>query len=156
MGTKRSLNRIYTVMAGSGYSSPVEAARTEFALGGLFQKLALRYVQAQLVQVTQLAGCNATHNIEQRLARWLLICGDRAQCDTFRMSQDFLSEMLGSTRSTMSITAALLKHENVIEYTRGVIHILDKEGLKKRACECYAAVEDYLDSYIQFDRGLPA
>lgn len=156
MGTKRSLNRVYTQIAGSGYSCPVEVARREFALGGSFQRLALGYVQAQLVQVIQLAGCNAMHNFEQRLARWLLISADRARCDTFKMSQDFLSGMLGSTRSTMSITAAQLKQENLIEYARGTIHILDKKGLEKKACECYCAVEDYLDNYMQYDGGIPA
>jgi len=154
MGTKRSLNRVYTQIAGRGYSSPVEAAREEFALGRKFQRLALGYVQAQLVQVIQLAGCNATHNFEQRLARWLLICADRAQCDTFRMSHEFLSEMLGSTRSTMSLAAAQLRHENLIEYTRGVIHILDVKGLRKKSCECYEVVEAYLDNYIEYDGGI--
>jgi len=156
MGTKCSLNRVYTQIAGRGCASPVEAARREFALGGSFQQLALGYVQAQLVQVIQLAGCNATHNFEQRLARWLLVCADRAQCNTFHMSHEFLSDMLGSTRSTMSIAAAQLKQEHLIEYTRGVIHILDVKGLEKKACECYAAVEDYLDNYLQYDSGIPA
>jgi CRP-like cAMP-binding protein len=156
MGTKRSLNRVYTQIAGHGYASPVEEARAEFGRGGAFQRLALGYVQAQLVQVIQLAGCNATHTVEQRLARWLLICADRVQCDTFKMSQEFLSSMLGCTRSTMSITATQLKHEGLIEYTRGVINILSTKGLEKRACECYAVVEEYLDNYIEFDRGIPA
>lgn len=153
MGSKCSLNRVYTQIAGRGYRSPVEEARREFALGGAFQRLALSYVQAQLVQVIQLAGCNATHSFEQRLARWLLICADRAQCDTFHMSHEFLSNMLGSTRSTMSIAAAQFKHEGLIEYTRGFIHILDEDGLEKKACECYAVVEDYLDNYTHFDAG---
>jgi CRP-like cAMP-binding protein len=156
MGSKRSLNRVYTQIAGRGYASPVEAARREFALGGVFQRLALGYVQAQLVQVIQLAGCNATHSFEQRLARWLLICADRAQCDTFKMSHEFLSNMLGSTRSTMSLVAAEFKQEGLIEYTRGLIHILDTKGLEKRACECYSVVEQYLDSYTQFDSGASA
>ena len=156
MGSKRSLNRVYTQIAGRGYASPVEAARREFALGGVFQRLALGYVQAQLVQVIQLAGCNATHSFEQRLARWLLICADRAQCDTFKMSHEFLSNMLGSTRSTMSLVAAEFKQEGLIEYTRGLIHILDTKGLEKRACECYGVVEQYLDSYTQFDSGASA
>jgi CRP-like cAMP-binding protein len=132
----------------------VRAARAEFGVGGAFQQLALAYVQAQLVQVIQLAGCNATHNFEQRLARWLLVCADRAQCNTFRMSHDFLSSMLGSTRSTMSITAAQLKQDGLIEYARGVIRILDTKGLEKKACECYAVVENYLDNYAEFDSGV--
>jgi CRP-like cAMP-binding protein len=156
MGTKRSLNRVYTQIAGYGYSSPVEAARMEFSRGGLFQKLALRYVQTQLVQAIQSVGCNATHNLEQRLARWLLICADRAHCDTFKMSHEFLSEMLGSTRSTVSVTAAQLKQEKLIEYTRGVIHILDAKGLERRACECYGIIKHHLDSYAEFDGGMTA
>jgi CRP-like cAMP-binding protein len=156
MGSKRSLNRVYTQIAGHGYASPVEDARKEFGLGRDFQRLALGYVQAQLVQVIQLAGCNATHAFEQRLARWLLVCADRAQSDTFRMSHEFLSGMLGSTRSTVSITAAQLKYEGLIEYTRGVIHILDSKGLEEKACECYAVVEDYLDNFLQYDGGIPA
>jgi CRP-like cAMP-binding protein len=114
----------------------------------------LRYVQTQLVQAIQSAGCNATHNFEQRLARWLLICADRARCNTFKMSQEFLADMLGNTRSTVSITAAQLKHEKLIEYTRGVIHILDSTGLEKKACECYHIIKHHLDNYTQFDGGL--
>lgn len=154
MGTKRSLNRVYTQIAGHGFASPVDRARAEFGLGGRFQQLALGYVQAQLVQVIQLAGCNATHTFEQRLARWLLICADRARCGTFHMSQEFLSSMLGSTRSTMSITATQLKHEGLIDYTRGLIHILDKKGLEKKACECYSVVENYLDNFLEYDGGI--
>jgi len=156
MGTKRSLNRVYTQIAGSGYSSPVEAARTEFLRSGAFQVLALRYVQAQLVQAIQSAGCNARHNFEQRLSRWLLICADRAHSNTFRMSHEFLSEMLGGTRSTVSITAALLKHERLIEYTRGTIHILNVKGLERRACECYHIIKDHLDNYAEFESGIVA
>jgi CRP-like cAMP-binding protein len=153
MGTRRSLNRVYTQIEGYGYSSPVEVARKEFALGGEFHSLALRYVQAQLVQALQSAGCNATHSFEQRLSRWLLICADRAGNDTFKMSQQFLSDMLGNT---VSITAAQLKHENLIDYTRGVIRILDPKGLEKRACECYQVIKNHLDNYAEFDSGMVA
>jgi CRP-like cAMP-binding protein len=154
MGTKRALNRVYTQIEGHGYASPLDAARQEFELGGQFQSLALRYVQTQLVQAIQSAGCNATHSFEQRLARWLLICADRAHCETFKMSQEFLSDMLGSTRSTVSITAAQLKQERLIDYTRGVIRILDTAGLERRACECYLVIKDHLDNYAEFDTGI--
>jgi len=72
------------------------------------------------------------------------------------MSHEFLSGMLGSTRSTMSIAAAQLKDANIIGYTRGVIQILDSKALEKRSCECYCVVEDYLDDGRQFDSGIPA
>jgi CRP-like cAMP-binding protein len=154
MGTKRSLNRVYTQIAGHGYSCPVAAGREEFHRGGAFQNLALRYVQAQLLQATQSAGCNAKHNVEQRLARWLLLCADRAHSDTYNMSQDFLADMLGSTRPTLSLAAGLLKEERLIEYSRGVIRIINVKGLERKACECYHIIKNHLDNYTEFDSGI--
>jgi CRP-like cAMP-binding protein len=154
MGTKKSLNRVYTQIAGHGYSCRVEDARREFRLGGDFQSLALRYVQAQLVQATQSAGCNAKHNFEQRLARWLLICADRANIDTFKISQEFLADMLGVRRPTVSTTAGTLKRKGIIQYTRGEIRILDVPRLTKTSCECYLIIKDYLDNYTKFDTAI--
>jgi CRP-like cAMP-binding protein len=151
MGTKQSLNRVYTQIAGHGYASRIDIAKREFKLGGAFQALALRYVQTQLVQAIQSAGCNAKHNFEERLARWLLICADRARSNTFQMSHEFLADMLGGTRPTLSATAALLKDKGLIAYNRGVIHILNVEGLKAVSCECYQIIKDHLDSYAEFD-----
>ena len=154
MGTKRSLNRVYTQIAGHGYSSPVETARKEFDLGGDFQSLALRYVQTQLVQATQSAGCNAKHNLEQRLARWLLLCADRAHTNSFKMPQEFLADMLGTTRPTVSLAAGHLKEKGLIDYNRGLIHILDTAGLEEEACECYRIIRDHLDNYAEFESGI--
>lgn len=151
MGAKRSLNRIYTQIEGSGFSCTVDAAAKEFRRGGAFQALMLRYVQAQLVQAAQSAGCNAKHNMEQRLARWLLLCTDRADTETLKLSQEFLADMLGSTRPTVSIAAGTLREEGLIDYNRGVIRIIDAKGLEKRACECYHVIKDYLDNYTEFD-----
>ncbi|MBB5066733.1 Crp/Fnr family transcriptional regulator [Granulicella mallensis] len=154
MGTKRSLNRVYTQIAGHGYSCPIEVARREFSLGGSFQSHALRYVQTQLVQTAQSTGCNAKHDAEQRLARWLLLCADRVHSVTYKLSQDFLSHMLGSSRPTVSITAGILKEKGLIEYSRGTIHILDVAGLEKISCECYHIIKDHLDDCAQFDSGI--
>jgi CRP-like cAMP-binding protein len=156
MGTKQSLNRVYTQIPGHGYSCPVEVAREEFNRGGAFQNLALRYVQAQLLQATQSAGCNAKHNVEQRLARWLLLCADRAHSETYDLSQDFLADMLGSSRPTLSLAAGLLKEEKLIQYSRGVIRILDAPRLEKKACECYRIIKNHLDNYTEFDSGITA
>jgi CRP-like cAMP-binding protein len=153
MGTKRSLNRVYTQIPGHGYSCAVEVARREFGLGGEFQSLALRYVQAQLLQAAQSVGCNAKHDLEQRLARWLLLCADRAHSNVFALSQEFIAEMLGSTRPTISTAAGLLKESGLIRYSRGVIHLLDVASLEARACECYRVIKDHLDNYTEFDRG---
>ena len=154
MGTKRSLNRVYTQIAGHGYSCHVEDARKEFRLGGDFHFLALRYVQAQLVQAMQSAGCNAKHNFEQRLARWLLLCADRAHTNTFKISHEFLADMLGGRRPTISTTAGILKRKGLIEYTRGEIRILDVPGLMKTSCECYLIIKEHLDNYTEFDTSI--
>ena len=151
MGTKQSLNRVYTQVEGCGYASPVGAGRGEFDRGGLFQKLALRYVQAQLIQTAQSAGCNAKHHLEQRLARWLLITSDRVHQNSFAMSQEFLADMVGNTRSTVSRAASMLKDEGLIDYNRGQVSILDLAGLRQRSCECYAIIKEHLDNYASFE-----
>lgn len=153
MGTKQSLNAIFMQLAGSGFASPVTAARAEFQRNGPFQRIALRYVQAQLTLSIQNAACNATHTHNQRLARWLLICSDRAKQSHLEMAQDFVSEMLGSTRSTVSIAAATLKAKGLIDYRRGSIQILDVKGLEAEACECYRIVREHLESFAEFDTG---
>jgi len=151
MGTKKSLNRVYTQIAGHGYSCTVESAKREFNLNGHFQYLTLRYVQAQLDQATQSVGCNAKHLTVQRLARWLLICSDRANSDTFKMSHELLADMLGGTRATATIAAGSLKRRGLISYSRGVIKILDARGLEKQACECYGIIKFHLKNYTEFE-----
>jgi CRP-like cAMP-binding protein len=153
MGTKRSLNRIYMQIAGSGYMSPVECAQAEFARGGDFQRLALRYVQVQLTQATQSAACNAKHDVEQRLSRWLLLCADRSKRRTFNISQQFLADMLGVTRASVSVIAGQLRRDGLIEYSRNEIYIPSIEALEKKACECYTVLKNHLENYIEFDTG---
>jgi len=153
MGTKQSLNRVYTQIEGHGYACSIESGRREFARCGNFQDIALRYVQAQLVQTMQSAGCNVKHDLQQRLARWLLICADRAHTDTFMMPHEFLSDMLGATRPSVSVAAKHLKDKTLISYSRGRIRILDSPALEKTACECYGVIKHYLDNYAEFDSG---
>jgi len=151
MGIMQSLNHVYTQVAGTGYRCSYANALKEFNRFGVFHDLCLRYVQAQLLQSSQSAGCAAAHKYEQRLSRWLLITADRTHLDTFKMSQEFLSHMLGSTRSTVSVVASTLKKEGLIDYKRGVITILDRKGLEQRSCVCYAIIRDYLANYEKFD-----
>jgi CRP-like cAMP-binding protein len=151
MGARKSMNRVYTQIAGHGYACAVETAREEFNRGGDFQCLALRYVQSQLDQATQSIGCNAKHTFEPRLARWLLICSDRSHSNTFRMSHELLADMLGGTRATVTIAAGALKAKGLINYTRGVITILDARGLEENACECYSVIKGHLKNFAEFD-----
>lgn len=153
MGTKKSLNRVYMQVAGHGYQCDIERAGAEFRRGGEFHDFALRYVQAQLLQATQTAGCNAKHGIEPRLARWLSLCADRLDSQSVAISHVFLGDMLGVTRSTVAIAAQRLREQGLIEYERVKIFIPDREALRKAACECYSLVKDHLDNYLEFDTG---
>ena len=151
MGTVQSLNHVYTQIEGIGYRCTYEHGLREFERFGVFHDRCLRYVQAQLLQSSQSAGCAAMHTSEQRLARWLLISADRAHVEVFKMSQEFLSHMLGSTRPTVSLVAGTLKKEGLISYSRGVVKITDRKGLEKRACECYETIKKHLANYEHFD-----
>jgi CRP-like cAMP-binding protein len=155
MGAKLPLNRIYMQIPGFGYSCAMDDASKEFHKCGKFQDIALRSIQAQIVFTAQSAGCNAKHNIEQRLARWLLICSDRANHKPFSISHEILANMLGSTRPTVSLAAAALKKQHLISYSRSAIRILDVAGLEARACECYTLVRNYLGNSEEFDSGIP-
>ena len=156
MGTKRSLNRVYTQLEGHGFAATVEAAKAEFERCGKFHDLILRYVQAQLTQTAQSAGCNAKHEVGQRLARWLLVCSDRAGRRTIHLSQELLADMLGVTRSSVAVAAHRLKEQGLIDYRREEIYIPDTKALELKACECYSVVKDHLDNYTEFETGVGA
>ena len=153
IGTKRSLNRVYMLMEGSGFSVPVVAAKQEFLRCGEFQDLALRNVQAELSQVAQSAACNAKHDVQQRLARWLLLCMDRAQSRTLAISQESLATMIGIRRMSVVVAIAQFKEWGLIDHRRGEIQVLNPEGLEEKACECYRVVKQHLDNAAEFDQG---
>ena len=153
MGTKLSLNRVFMQVAGHGYSVRTALAAAEFKRCEMFQDLTLRYLQAQFVQSAQTAGCNARHTLEQRLARWLLLCADRNGGRDLPLSHEGVADMLGSTRSSVTLTAGMFKAQGLIEYARGTIHLLDIKGLEAQACECYRVVRDHLTHLAEYDAG---
>ena len=154
MGTRRSLNRVYMQIAGRGYKMKTAVAALEFKRGGAFQDLTLRYLQAQFIQSAQTAGCNAHHSVEQRLARWLLLCADRNEGRVIPLSQEFMADMIGARRTTVTIVAGHLQDKKLIQYARGKIHLLDIKGLEAVACECYGVVRDHLANLTEYDGGL--
>lgn len=153
MGTKRSLNRVYMQIAGHGLAAPVESCRHEFDTNSNFRDLMLRYVQTQLIQAMQSAGCNLSHHLEQRLARWLLLCADRSRADVFVLSQQFLAMMLGVRRSSVNLALGNLVDKQLIAIKRNQIALIDKVALERHACECYLVVKHHLDNFIEFDDG---
>lgn len=104
------------------------------------QTLALRYASVQLATLAQTAACNRVHTVEERLARWLLMTRDRVDSDAFPLTQQFLAEMLGVRRPTVSLAGAILQKAGLIRYRRGEITVLDRAGLEDAACECYRTI----------------
>ncbi len=100
--------------------------------------LLLRYVHALFAQAAQASACNSTHSILERCARWLLMSHDRAGADELRLTQRFLSEMLGVRRAGVTIAAGILQEAGLIQYRRGRVTILNRKGLEDATCECYA------------------
>ncbi len=156
MGTRRSLNRVYMQIGGYGYSSVMAVATKEFKQGEQFHDLTLRYLQAQFIQSAQTAGCNARHSIEQRMARWLLLCSDRVGDSVLPLSHEFMADMLGVTRSSVTVVAGHLQDRGLIHYTRGKIKLLDIPGLEAVACECYRVVRDHLHRLVDNDEAYGA
>jgi CRP-like cAMP-binding protein len=101
----------------------------------------LLYTRTLMKQVGQTAACNSLHTIEKRLSRWMLMCRDRMESDELPLTQEFISNMLGTRRSGVSIAASLLQKRGLIRYSRGHITVLDRQGLEDFACGCYRAVK---------------
>jgi CRP-like cAMP-binding protein len=102
-----------------------------------------RYVLIQGLQVAQIAACNRLHEIEQRLARWLLMCQDRIDSELLPVTHDFLAQMLGTGRPSVSLAAGILQRSGIIENLRGAVKILDRRQLEDAACECYRAMQHF-------------
>jgi hypothetical protein len=127
-------------VAGDALRIRAPKLKAEFDRGGSLHDLLLRYIHAFSAQVSQSVGCNTHHLLEARLSRWLLIVHDRVQSDELLLQHQFLSQMLGTGRSAVTIAAGALRGAGLIRYTRGKITILDRVGLEASACECYGVV----------------
>jgi CRP-like cAMP-binding protein len=140
LGGEAPPNRMVVIVAGDAFRLKATALREEFAAGGALQVLLLRYTQSLITQISQTAVCNRLHAVEQRLSRWLLMCRDRVDRDELQMTQEFISNMLGGRRETVTVAAGRLQDAGLIRYSRGHITIVDRRGLEEAACECYPAV----------------
>lgn len=134
------------VVQGSGSALRISSQlfKQELLSSPALLRVLQRYLYVVLAQLSQSAACTHFHAIEPRLARWLLMTHDRAHADHFHLTHEFLADMLGVRRSGVSIAAAALQARGLISYSRGEINILDRAGLERAACECYAALQaDY-------------
>lgn len=128
--------------AGSAVRLSRKAMKSEFALGGKLQHLALLYIQALIAQTSQTAVCNQHHSVDQQLCRWLLMSADRLHDKELVVTQELIASLLGVRRESVTQTLGLLEKDGLVARRRGHVTILDRSGLERRSCECYAVVKD--------------
>lgn len=142
----------------SPYRMNIQAEGTLFRIGSAdlqemlvkcpqLLKALVQFSQKAALQVTQTAACNRLHEVEERLARWLLMSRDRIDSDDLPLTQEFLGQMLGTRRSSVSLAAASLQKARLIEYVRGHVTILDRKGLEGASCECYGQLQRQLTTW---------
>ena len=148
MGGGTMPNRAVVQSAGAAIRMKAKVLQDEFALGGKFQRLLLRYTQALITQISQTAVCNRLHSVEQQLCRWLLLSHDRLKVDELIMTQELIADMLGVRREGVTVAAGHLQDAGAISYVRGHIKILDRQRLEDTVCECYRVVKDEFDRLL--------
>ena len=145
LGGDTTPNRAIVQIAGGALRMRAVLLQAEFKLGGAFQQVLLRYIQALLTQISQTAVCNRLHPVEQRLCRWLLLSHDLVYTNELQMTQEFIAHMLGGRRESVTVAAGRLQDAGLITYARGHITILDRPGLEATVCECYQVVKQEID-----------
>jgi len=131
-------------MEGSGLRIRLDDLRRLFNENEELRRRMLEFVQQQSVTLGQIAACNKLHEAEARLARWLLMSRDRADQDTMTMTQEFLADMLGTRRTTVTLVAGSLARQGLIDYKRGKVTVLDRAALEHAACDCYRVTKEAL------------
>jgi len=149
MGGESTPSRAVVQSAGQGFRLPAPTIKDEFNRTPVLHLL-LRYTQALITQMAQTAVCNRHHSLDQQLCRWLLLSLDRLQGSELAMTQELIANMLGVRREGVTEAALKLQEAGLIRYARGHISVLDRSGLERRSCECYAVVK------MEYDRLLPA
>jgi CRP-like cAMP-binding protein len=140
--------RIMVQIPGDALRIKADVIRAEFKRGGRLQDLLLGYTHALITQISQSAVCNRFHTMEKRLCRWLLIAHDRVDGDTFHLTQEIISYMMGTPRTGVTMAAGALQDAGLIRYKRGKITIIDRLGLEQSACECYRIVAESLNHFL--------
>nr|WP_238393052.1 Crp/Fnr family transcriptional regulator [Myxacorys almedinensis] len=133
---------------GDAFQIKAEILRHEFNHSQELRDLLLDYTQALIAQISQTSACNSLHTLEQRFARWLLELQDRIESDDIKITQEFISHMLGVRRAGVTQAAQKFKEKGLISYRRGHIQILDQQGLESTACECFGCLKKEYDRLL--------
>ncbi len=148
MGVNVSQTRALVQGAGSAMRMSSATVRYEANRLGALHRLLHRYTHSLLTQVSQSVACNRFHSVDARLARWLLMSSDRLGKEEFRLTQEFMSNMLGVRREGVNKASGALQADKLIRYSRGVITILNRRGLQANSCACYAIIKSESDEYL--------
>ena len=152
LGANSTPTRTFIQIPGTGFRIKAQRLIDAYERPGILRGRVNRYFQALLGQTAQTAACNRLHDIGARLARWLLMCHDRMESETFTITQESLGNMLGTPRTTLTLAAGQLHKADLIEYSRGKIHIRNRQGLEMAACECYQAMRNEFERLGIFAR----
>jgi CRP-like cAMP-binding protein len=147
VGYRTSPTRVVCQADGSAYRCDAQALRRVLRDCPELEQQLHRFGQQLAMQTTQIAACNRLHDVEERLARWILMTEDRLLGDTLPLTQEFLAQMLGTRRSSVTVAAGALQKAGLISYTRGSVTIVDRERLEDAACDCYAIVQRQLKNW---------
>ncbi len=147
MGVDSIPNQNIIALADSALQTSTAAVRREFKRGEALHDLLLRFMHALMMQIGQTSLCNRLHANEERLSRWLLMCHDRSETNELRLTQEFLSIMLGANRSSVTMSAIALQNAGYIKYSRGLITVINRQGLEDFTCDCYQANKQEYDRF---------
>ena len=148
LGTDKTPHQSVVQIPGDAIKMKADVFKDSVSQGGSLQSLVQRYTQALFNQIAQSAACNRIHSIEERCCRWILMTHDRVGSDQFLLTQEFLCQILGVRRPSVSVVTAILQKAGLINYSRGRMTILDREGLEASTCECYRIVQAEFDRLL--------
>jgi CRP-like cAMP-binding protein len=151
LGTSSMPSRVLVQVAGSGLQIRVSDLLDCLSDMPALSRLLMRYVMAVLNQIAQSTSCNRLHQVQERCARWLLHTHDRVHGNSFNLTHEFLSQMLGVHRPTVTVAARMLQQAGLIHYTRGKIEVIDRAGLEQASCSCYRLIVDQYERLLEND-----
>ena len=148
LGTWQSPTSAVWQVGGESYRMGADAFHEELKINASLSSLLGRYVHAVTSQILQSLVCSNFHPVEQRLCRWLLMAHDRVGMDELPLTQEFIAQMLGTRRPSVTVAAGILQSAGLITYRRGLIRVLDRPSIEKSACECYEIVRRECESLL--------
>lgn len=149
MYSRVSFNRCIVQLEGHMARCPIELLQTEFRNSEHVRNLFVSYSETLLSQVQQTVACNAMHTTEERMCRWLLMMHDRAEGELLTYTHEFLANILGANRKSVTLAAQSMQNAGLISYRRGAIQVLDRLRLEGASCECYAIVRERFDAFLK-------